>query len=100
MPLSLKREVYNHCILPALTYGAETWSITKQLEKKLRTTLREDSRMGQTWALVDLKQKKGGHIMQTASWRRREGVCRDNKQETIGSLSLHAHWVLVFDEIR
>lgn len=58
MPLSLKRKVYNHCILPALTYGAETWSITKQLEKKLRTTLREDSRMGQTWALVDLKQKK------------------------------------------
>ncbi len=36
LPLSLKREVYNQCILPVLTYGAETWPVTKELERKLR----------------------------------------------------------------
>ncbi|MCJ3109048.1 hypothetical protein LN026_27435, partial [Klebsiella pneumoniae] len=29
LPLSLKRKVYNSCILPLLTYGAETWRLTR-----------------------------------------------------------------------
>ncbi len=36
LPLSLKRKVYNQCILPVLTYGLETWRLTKELERKLR----------------------------------------------------------------
>ena len=40
LPLSFKRKVYNHCILPVLTYGAETWRLTKKLENKLRTAQR------------------------------------------------------------
>lgn len=40
LPLSLKRKLYNYCILPVLTYGEETWRITKKLERKLRTTQR------------------------------------------------------------
>ena len=36
--ISLKRKVYNSCVLPAMTYGAETWSLTKQAQKKLAAT--------------------------------------------------------------
>ncbi len=37
LPLSLKRRVYNQRILPVLTYGSETWRLTKELERKLRS---------------------------------------------------------------
>ncbi len=37
LPLSLKRKVYNHCILPVLMYGSETWRLTNGLERKLRS---------------------------------------------------------------
>ena len=29
IPLELKRQVHNQCILPVVTYGAETWNLTK-----------------------------------------------------------------------
>ena len=35
--ICIKRKVYNSCVLPAMTYGAETWSLTKQAQKKLAT---------------------------------------------------------------
>ncbi|KAK3803056.1 hypothetical protein RRG08_027978 [Elysia crispata] len=40
MPLSLKRQVYNQCILPTMTYGCQTWSLTKALTQKLRVAQR------------------------------------------------------------
>uniref|UniRef100_A0A6M2D8S7 Putative endonuclease-reverse transcriptase n=1 Tax=Rhipicephalus microplus TaxID=6941 RepID=A0A6M2D8S7_RHIMP len=40
LPLSLKRKVYNSCILPVLSYGAETWRPTKRVQLKSRTTQR------------------------------------------------------------
>ncbi len=40
LPLSLKRKVYNQCILLVLMYGSETWRFTKKLERKLRSALR------------------------------------------------------------
>ncbi len=51
LPLSLKRKVYNHCILPVLTYGSETWRLTKELEMKLRSEQRgmERRMLGITW---------------------------------------------------
>ena len=30
-----KKQVYNSCVLPAMTYGAETWTLTKQAQNKL-----------------------------------------------------------------
>ena len=33
--ICLKRQVYNSCVLPAMTYGADTWSLTKQAQNKL-----------------------------------------------------------------
>ncbi len=40
LPLSLKRKVYKQCILPVLTYGSETWRLTRELERKLRSAQR------------------------------------------------------------
>ena len=40
IPLSLNRKVYNHCILPFLTYRSETWNLEKDLERKLRSAQR------------------------------------------------------------
>ena len=31
----LKRQIHNSCILPAMTYGAETWAFTTQPKTKL-----------------------------------------------------------------
>ena len=35
LAIYLKRQVYNSCVLPDMTYGAETWTLTKQAQNKL-----------------------------------------------------------------
>ena len=35
LAICLKRQVYNSCVLPAMAYGAETWTLTKQAQNKL-----------------------------------------------------------------
>ena len=35
LAICLKRQVYNSCVLPAMTYGAETRTMTKQAQNKL-----------------------------------------------------------------
>ena len=40
LPMSLKRKVFNQCALPAMTYGCQTWSLTKTLVKKPETSQR------------------------------------------------------------
>ncbi|KAI5743164.1 hypothetical protein M8J77_015214 [Diaphorina citri] len=44
MPMCLKRKVFNQCILPALTYGAETWTLTVRSMQRLQTTQRSMER--------------------------------------------------------
>jgi Reverse transcriptase (RNA-dependent DNA polymerase) len=44
MPLSLKRKVYNQCIQAAMTYGCQTWAVTKRMQDRLRTTQRSMER--------------------------------------------------------
>ena len=34
------RKVFNQCVLPTMTYGCQTWSLTKALVKKLETSQR------------------------------------------------------------
>ena len=106
MPLSLKRKVFNQIVLPVLTYGSETWSLTKALEHKLVRTQRAMERimMGitlrdrkrATWVreqtkvedfLTTIKKKKwtwAGHIMRRTDnrWTIRitEWVPRDCKR--------------------
>ena len=38
--MSLKTKVFNQCVLPAVTYGCQTWSFTRTLMKKLETNHR------------------------------------------------------------
>ena len=40
LPMSLKRKVFNQCVLPAITYDCQTWSLTKAFVKKLETSQR------------------------------------------------------------
>ncbi len=49
--LSLRSKVINQCILPVLTYGSDTWRLTKELERKLKSAQREMERrtLGITW---------------------------------------------------
>ena len=35
LAICLKRQVYNSCVVPAMTYGSETWTLTKQAQNKL-----------------------------------------------------------------
>jgi len=37
LPMTLRKRVYNQCVLPTMTYGSETWTTTKFLEQKLKT---------------------------------------------------------------
>ena len=45
LPTSLKKQVFNKCIIPVLSYGSETWTTTNKLEKKLRVTERAMERI-------------------------------------------------------
>ena len=40
LPMTLRRRMYNQCVLPTMTYGAQTWTTTKQLENKLQVEQR------------------------------------------------------------
>ncbi|GFS08192.1 endonuclease-reverse transcriptase [Elysia marginata] len=40
MPLSLKKQVYDQYILPTVTYGCQTWSLTKIIGNKLKVAQR------------------------------------------------------------
>ena len=45
IPLTLKRKVYNQCILPTVTYGSETWNLTTKQTIKLRSMQRAHERI-------------------------------------------------------
>jgi Reverse transcriptase (RNA-dependent DNA polymerase) len=44
IPMCLKRKVYNQCVLAAMTYGSQTWAITKRMQERLRITQRSMER--------------------------------------------------------
>lgn len=73
MPNSLKRRVYNQCIIPTITYGAETWNLTKKLTLKIRSTQRAHERIMLGYKLKDRKR---------ASWIRQQTKLNDLVQAT------------------
>ena len=40
LPMSLKRKVFNQCVLPSMAYGCLTWSLANALVRKLETNQR------------------------------------------------------------
>jgi len=68
MPIVLKRQVYDQCITPTVTYGAETWNLTKKQTLKLRTMQRAHERIMLNITWRDHK---------TANWIREQTKIRD-----------------------
>ena len=68
IPIIQKRQVYDQCITPTVTYGAETWNLTKKQTLKLRTMQRAHKiiMLSITWR--DCK---------TATWIREQTKIRD-----------------------
>ncbi|KAK2182384.1 hypothetical protein NP493_355g02033 [Ridgeia piscesae] len=50
----LKRHIYNSCVLPAMTYGAETWALTTHAKNMLKITHRD--RKTNIWRAIALRQ--------------------------------------------
>jgi len=44
IPMCLKRKVFNQCVLTTMTYGSQTWAITKRMQERLRITQRSMER--------------------------------------------------------
>ena len=50
LPISLKKQVMDQCVLRTMTCGCQTWSLNKQMKNKLRTAQRAMERK-----MLDLK---------------------------------------------
>ena len=44
IPICLKRKVFNQCIIPTMTYGCQTWSLTKDIANKMEVCQRKMER--------------------------------------------------------
>lgn len=61
----MKRKTFNRCVLPVMTYGAETLTLTTAIAKKLRTAQRkmERSMLGVSFYMIirneDLRARTG-----------------------------------------
>ena len=56
MPTSLKTKLYNQVILPVITYGSETWTLTKESITKLQVAQRAMERQMLRISLRDRKE--------------------------------------------
>ena len=68
VPMRLKRKVFNECILPLMTYGCETWSLSNTQLEKLVTTQRKMERI---MIGVTLKDRK------STEWIRKQSGLTD-----------------------
>ena len=81
LPMNLKRKVFNQCVLPAMTYGCQTWSLTKVLiVKKLETSQRA---MERKMLNVKLKVRTCNAIIirQKSQSDRHSPICNQCKME-------------------
>ena len=59
VPMRLKRKAFNECVLPVMTYGCETWSLSNTQLEKLITTQRKMERIMVGVTLKDRKSTTG-----------------------------------------
>ena len=69
MPLCLKRQVYNKCVLPVVTYGVQTWNLSKKTLLKLRTMQRAHERIMLDITWKDRKKKPHGSVREQTKLR-------------------------------
>ncbi|KAK2183480.1 hypothetical protein NP493_310g00002 [Ridgeia piscesae] len=55
----LKRQVYNSCVLPAMTYGAETWALNHPSEEQASSCSNKD---GQKFLKHHMPGQKNKHL--------------------------------------
>ena len=55
VPMRLKRKAFDECILPVMTYGCETWSLSNTQLEKLVTTQRKMERIMEGVTIKDRK---------------------------------------------
>src|SRR5215469_3771925 len=87
IPLCLKRKMFDECILPVITYGAETWALTEILEEKLRVAQRrmERAMLGITikdrrrneWIRSQTKVKDVVQYIKCSKWQWAGHIARD-----------------------
>src|SRR5713101_7543254 len=53
--MNLKRQAYNQCIIPVLTYASGTWTLTKNMENRIKITQR---RMERAMLGIGLRDRK------------------------------------------
>ena len=56
MPISLKRKVFDQCILPVLTYSCEAWRLTAKANQKMKVTQRSMERQMLNLSCCDKKR--------------------------------------------
>ena len=69
LAIGLKRQVYNSCVLPAMTYGADTWTLTKQAQNKLAAA---QTKMERSMLNITYKDRKT-NIWRPYNKKRRQG---------------------------
>ncbi|GFS23389.1 guanylate cyclase [Elysia marginata] len=42
MLFSLKRQVFDHCVIPTMSYGCQTWSLTKAVIQRIKNCTTSD----------------------------------------------------------
>ena len=63
VPMRLKRKTFNECILPVMTYGCETWSLSNTQLEKLVTTQRKMERIMIGVTLKYRKSTSGNRVV-------------------------------------
>lgn len=58
IPQYLRTRIYEQCVVPVITYGAQTWTLTKTMVNKLRTTQRAMERVMIGVTLRDRKRNE------------------------------------------
>ena len=89
LPLCLKKKVFNQCILPIMTYGAEAWTLSKSMENKLAIIQRVMERAMIGISRIDKREKqrnkttyKGeGHYHQSQRTKMAMDGTRDSKNK-------------------
>ena len=81
VPMRLKRKAFNECILPVMTYGCETWSLSNTQLEKLVTTQRKMERI---MIGVTLKDTKSTELDPKTEWCDRHYQEHKRKQTQMG----------------
>ena len=99
----LKRQVYNLCVLPAMTYGAETWALTTQAKKQASSRTNKD---GKECVKHHIQGQKNKHLGKgkdtvTHTWlNKSQGGSGHGQRTSAGYELTHGHCVSHLETLR